>query len=237
MKRLLLTRPEEDSIALRDALRRIRVESFITPMLEIENIPGPAISTENLQGFLVTSANGVRALAARTDKRELPMYAVGDATARAAMEMGFGAVTSASGDVDDLATLVKHACDPADGGFFHAAGTVTAGDLSGQLSEAGFQVIREKIYEAKPVDTLPYDAAIALKTRTIQGVVLYSPRTAETFVDRVNKAGLMMMLAHVQLIALSQNVRNAAGTTWSGIIVARQPTQESLLNAVRTCYY
>lgn len=237
MTRLLLTRPEEDSIGLRDALAKIQIESLIAPMLEVENIPGPAISTDQLQGFLVTSANGVRALAARTDNRDLPMYAVGDATARAAMDMGFGAVTSASGDVDDLATLVKHACNPADGGFFHAAGTVTAGDLSGRLAEAGFEVVREQIYEAKSVDTLPQDAAIALKTRTIQGVVLYSPRTAEVFVDRVNKAGLMMTLAHVQLIALSQNVRNAAGNAWNAIVVARQPTQESLLNAVRTCYY
>lgn len=224
-------------MGLRDALLKVQIESIIAPLLQIEHIPGPEIPTDGLQGFLVTSANGVRALAARTSNRDLPLYAVGDATARTAMEHGFGTVTSAAGDVEDLAVLVRHACDPAEGGFFHAAGTVTAGDLSGRLSEAGFQVTREKIYEAKTVEALPENAALALKNKSIQGVVIYSPRTAETFVNLVKGAGLTMMAAHVQLIALSQNVRVAAGNAWSGVAVAKEPTQESLLNTIRTCYY
>lgn len=237
MTRLLLTRPEEDSAGLRDALAHIGIESLIAPMMQIENIPGPDIKTDTLQGFLVTSANGVRALAMRTSDRDLPVYAVGDATARAARDIGFGSVTSASGDVDDLATLVIHSCEPSDGALYHAAGTVSAGDLSGRLTTAGFEVVREKIYEARTVDQLPKNAAIALKTKSVQGVVIYSPRTAQTFVERVEAAGLMMMLPHFRLIALSPNVRDAAGYTWSGALVAAKPTQESLLNAIRTCYY
>ncbi len=237
MTRLLLTRPEADSADVRDALAAMDIKSIIAPMLQIENIPGPDITTDTLQGFLVTSANGVRALAARTENRDLPVYAVGDATARAARDIGFGSVTSAAGDVDDLATLVVHACDAGDGAFYHAAGTVTAGDLSGRLTAAGFEVIREKIYEAKTVDHLPENARMALAAGAIDGVVIFSPRTAETFVDRVAAAGLMMILGEMQLFALSQNVLDAAGTAWDETIVADVPTQESLLNAIRTCYY
>lgn len=237
MTRLLLTRPEEDSIGLRDALTDMGVDSVIAPLMQIANIPGPDIDTATLQGFLVTSANGVRALAARTNNRDLPVYAVGDATARAARDIGFGSVTSASGDVDDLAILVIHACDPGDGAFYHAVGTVTAGDLSGRLTAARFEMVREKIYEAKTVDQLPANAAMALASGSIDGVVIYSPRTAQTFVERVAAAGLIMILAEVQLFALSENVRDAAGNAWDETIVAEMPTQESLLNAIRTCYY
>lgn len=237
MTRLLLTRPENDSIGVRDALADMGIDSVIAPLLRIENIPGPDIATDNLQGFLVTSANGVRALAKRTDNRDLPVYAVGDATARAAREIGFGAVTSASGDVDDLATLVTHACEPTSGSFYHAAGTITAGDLSGRLQRAGFDVVRGKIYEAKTVDKLPESAETALKDKLINGVVIFSPRTAQTFTHVVKQAGLIENLKDIQLIALSQNVQNAAGMGWGEIIVAESPTQESLLNAIRTCYY
>ena len=234
--RLLLTRPKEDSVELSDALEKMGIKSVVAPMLLIENIPGPDIATEPLQGFLVTSANGVRALAARTDNRDLPVYAVGDATARAARDIGFGSVTSAAGDVDDLATLVAHACDAGDGAFYHATGTVTAGDLSGRLTAVGFEVIREKIYEAKTVEHLPDHARMALAAGAINGVVIFSPRTAETFVNRVAAAGLMMILGEMQLFALSQNVRDAAGNAWDETIVADKPTQEFLLNAIRTCY-
>ena len=234
---LLLTRPEEESIGLCDALAKIGIESVIAPLLHIENIPGPDIVTDDLQGFLVTSANGVRALAARTRERDMAVYAVGDATARAARDCGFGSVTSASGDVDDLAALVIHACAPEDGAFYHAAGSVMAGDLSADLTAAGFSVVREQIYQAKTVEALPENAAMALSAGAIDGVVIFSPRTAQTFVERVHAAGLTSTLADVRLFALSQNVRDAAGNVWEETITASVPTQESLLNAIRTCYY
>lgn len=237
MTRLLLTRPADDSIGVRDALTAMDIKSILAPMLHIENIPGPEIATDALQGFLVTSANGVRALAARTTNRDLPVYAVGDATARTAREIGFGSVTSAAGDVDDLATLVAHACDAANGAFYHAAGTVSAGDLSGRLTSAGFEIIREKIYEAKAIEHLADSTRMALASGAIDGVVIFSPRTAETFVKRVAEAGLTMILGEMQLFALSQNVRDAAGNAWDETTVADVPTQESLLNAIRTCYY
>lgn len=237
MTRLLLTRPKDDSAGLSRALEAMGIQSVVAPLLQIENIAGQKITTDDLQGFLVTSANGARALAARTDERDLPVYAVGDATARAALECGFGTITSAAGDVGDLVTLVVHACDPAAGAFFHAAGTATAGDLSGQLAKHGFQLRREQLYHAITVDHLPENAAGALASGTIDGVVIYSPRTAKTFVDRVSDAGLIMTLTDVTLFALSDNVRDAAGLVWDDTIVSAQPTQESLLNAIRTCYY
>lgn len=237
MTRLLLTRPYEDSAGLSRALDAMGVQSVIAPLLQIENIAGPRIVIDGLQGFLVTSANGVRALAERTDERDLPVFAVGDATARAALECGFGTITSAAGDVGDLTTLVAHACDPAAGDFYHAAGSVTAGDLSGQLAQHGFKVRREQLYHAITVDEFPKDAALALASGTIDGVVIYSPRTAMTFVARVSEAGLIMTLSDVTLFALSNNVRDAAGLAWDETIVASSPTQESLLNAIRTCYY
>ena len=58
------------------------------------------------------AANGARALARATQRRDLPVLAVGDATARAAREAGFESVTSAGGDVGDLAPLAAARCAP-----------------------------------------------------------------------------------------------------------------------------
>lgn len=237
MPTLLLTRPEEDAGDLANALRDIGVDSVIAPLLRIENIPGPALELDGVQGFLLTSANGARALAARTAQRNLPVHAVGDATARAARDLGFETVSSAGGDVDDLARLVLAHCRPDAGDLLHAAGSVVAGDLAALLAAGGFEIRREMLYESTPVTALPAVAESALRDDTLDGVVLYSPRTARAFDQLVTAAGLGESLKRLRLFALSDNVDRASRTAWGARSVAGHPDQQALLDIVRACYY
>jgi len=237
MPTLLMTRPLEDAAPLAERLQEMGVATVSAPLLEIVCHPGPPLDLDGVQGFLLTSANGVRALAARTAVRDLPCYAVGDATARQALTLGFGQVESADGDVDDLARLVGARCDSGAGALLHAAGTVSAGDLQALLAPGGFKVRREVLYEARTPDTLPDAARDALESGTLDGVILYSPRTARHFDALAAAAGLSAALGRLTLFALSENVRAAAGGDWKECIVAARPDQESLLQAVRTCYY
>lgn len=237
MPRLLLTRSEEDSAGLAAALSDMGVTSLIAPLLRVENVPGPELNLDNTQGVLLTSANGARAMAMRTARRDVPVYAVGDATARTASVLGFTDISSARGDVDDLAVLVRERCNPDYGALFHAAGSVIAGDLAAMLAPFGFEVRREMLYEAKTPDALPDAAARALEDGILDGIVLYSPRTARTFDVLVEKAGLTDALAGLRLFALSKNVDAATTSRWAERIVAGHPDQESLLDAVRACYY
>ena len=97
--RVLITRPGEDGTALAEILRARGIESVIEPLLSIKYLDGPELKLENIQALLLTSANGVRALARRTDRRDIPVYAVGDATAMTARKAGFIQVHSAAGDL------------------------------------------------------------------------------------------------------------------------------------------
>ena len=87
--RVLITRPGEDGTALAEVLKTNGVETVIEPLLAIKHINGPFVDVNTVQALLLTSANGVRALARRTDRRDLPVYAVGDATATTARREGF----------------------------------------------------------------------------------------------------------------------------------------------------
>ncbi|MBO6518950.1 MAG: uroporphyrinogen-III synthase [Rhodospirillales bacterium] len=236
MPKLLITRPAADAAPLIRRLSEMGIESIAAPLLEIDYLDGPALEVDAVQAFLLTSANGVRALASRTERRDTPCLAVGDATARTARDLGFKQVESANGDVDDLARLVADRCEPKGGVLLHAAGSVSAGDLAAMLEPKGYKVWREMLYEAKTADTLPADAGQALNDGSVDGVVLYSPRTARQFRALVSSAGLDGALPGLTLFALSGNVRDAAGDGWREVIVAAHPDQESLLEAVRTCY-
>src|SRR4051812_19478926 len=73
--RLLVTRPRDDAEAFAALLRARGHEAVVAPIMEVHAISGPPFSCEGVQGVLATSANGVRALAARTARRDVTVYA------------------------------------------------------------------------------------------------------------------------------------------------------------------
>jgi len=231
--RALITRPLEDAGELADELRRRGLTPVLAPLLTIHSRAGAAPQLDGVQALLLTSANGARALAAATQIRNLPVYAVGNASARSATGLGFGDVKSAGGDVEDLARLVCENLDPKSGALYHAAGTRLAGDLAGGLREKGFTVLREALYEAQAATELPPPAKDGLEAGNLDLALFFSPRTAAAFVTLVLDAGLASACEGVTAYALSPAVADALSSLpWRAMVVAARPDQESLLAAL-----
>lgn len=231
--RLLITRPADDARSLADELAARGIDSVIAPVMTVADATGPAPDLAGVQAVLITSANGVRALARMCETREVPVLAVGDASAAAARDLGFQSVTSAGGDVAALAKLTADSLDPANGALLHVAGSSVAGDLRGDLTRAGFDCRRAVLYEARPVDSLGAEARDALSKGEIDGVLLYSPRTAKTFAAIVHKDGVAGACARLTAYCLSPAVADAVqGLRWRRVVVAAAPDQDSLLAAV-----
>ncbi|RAU23672.1 uroporphyrinogen-III synthase [Paramagnetospirillum kuznetsovii] len=226
----LVTRPREDSESVALALAERGLAVMIEPLLEIEPVPGAVVDASGAQGVLVTSANGIRALARLHADRSLPVWAVGDASAKVSRDLGYGQVESADGDVDTLAALVAARADPAKGVLLHAAGTVNAGDLAGRLGECGFQVRRQVLYRAVAAEALSGDLRHALEDGSIQLALFFSPRTAATFVRLVQAAGLGENVARIRAYGLSANVSaKLEPLPWAAVRIAAEPTQAALL--------
>ena len=179
--RLLLTRPQMDSEKLARELAEFGISSIIEPLLNIMVQAGPPLNTKGVAALAFTSANGVHAFVERSSRRDLPVYAVGDATARAARAAAFKDVQSAMGDVDDLAQLLTQAVSPGAGAILHPAASQVAGDLAGLLVDAGFAYRREVIYKSEKVSVLSPETRAAIVRGEIDGVVLMSPRTSKIF--------------------------------------------------------
>lgn len=233
MATALVTRPREDSEGVAAELRARGLDVMVEPLLDIRAVDGVTVDTSGIQGILATSANGVRALARVLPDRTLPVWAVGDASARVARELGYQRVDSAGGDVDTLAALVARRCDPGHGAFLHAAGTVVAGDLSGRLAEGGFAVRRLVLYEAVTAGSVSTELAAALRGGGLDMALFFSPRTAATFARLVMAAGLGETCARVTAYALSEAVaRELAPLPWRNVRRAAAPTQAALLAAL-----
>ncbi len=230
--RVLVTRPEEDAGALVAALQARGHEALVESMLTVAPAPGVTapLDLDGVQALLFTSANGVRAFARLSERRDLPVFTVGDASAETARAAGFATVVSAGGNVDGLARLVIDRLDPADGALYQAAASRRAGDLKGALEAAGFTLRREVLYETVPVTDLTGSLRLDLATGQVAVATFFSPRTAETFAGLVAETGLAGSCAETTALCFSEAVaEKLRGLDWRAVSVAARPNQESLL--------
>lgn len=226
----LVTRPLADSHGLAEALEARGFAPLVEPMLTITFLDTTPPERHAYQGVLATSANGVRALARLVSWRDLPVWAVGDSSARVARGLGFVTVQSASGDVAALADLVADRADPAAGPLLHVAASRLAGDLAGALASRGFAVEKAVLYEAEPAEDVSSALIAALDEGRLASALFFSPRTATTFVRLAKKRALGESLRRIKALALSAAVAEAlAPLPWRAIEVAERPDQAALL--------
>jgi uroporphyrinogen-III synthase len=229
--RVLVTRPQPDADITAALLRDMGHEPLVAPLLDIQSLESSkAIDFGNVQAILITSANGARALARSTDHRDVPVFAVGEASASTARESGFGDVQSAAGNVATLAALAMDRLHPKNGKLLHITGSVTAGNLAGMLAAAGFGVDKRVLYRAVTKDTLPERIADGLREQNIDSILFYSPRTARTFVDLVEMSKLSNKINNIKILCLSDAVRDVfTKSKIANVQVPSLPEQNSLL--------
>jgi len=228
--RLLVTRPAEDATPLAVQLGARGHDVVTEPLMRVRFRPDALPSLSGIAALLFTSANGARAFAEASAVRDLPAYAVGERTTAALREAGFTRILTAEGDAAALGRLVVAQRKPEDGPLLHIASKEVAGDLAGSLGNAGFAVSRAVLYETVAAEDLSSAVKAALQAAQIDGVLLFSPRTARIFADCLDRAGLADAGRHLTAWCLSAPVAEAlAETRITDRRVAPRPTQEALL--------
>ncbi len=243
--RILVTRPEPEAHQFAEALAAIGIEPIVAPLLTIVPIEAAPPELARFQAVLLTSANGARALAERGAERDIAVLTVGNATAAAARAAGYRRIASADGDWRDLAALVRSSLDPAKGPLLHATGADHGNELIDDLTPHGFAIERAVLYRAIAADRLPDAALAALRgapsnngAPSFDGVALFSPRTARTFIALVDAAGLGGALACLNAYCLSPAIAEPLEAAksrlpWRAIHSAPRPNSNSLLDTIR----
>lgn len=190
--RILLTRPQADAERTAIALRARGHDAVVAPLLDLEFLSDADLGAGPWAALLVTSGNAVRALAGhkrRDELRGIKVFTVGDRTAAAMRDCGFTNVTSAAGNVNDLAALVAARLQPP-ARLLYLAGEERSGDLAGLLRQRNFTVDTVLVYRAVAATDLPRVAAVAL-AEGLDGVFHFSRRSAEAYLDAARHGGLL----------------------------------------------
>jgi uroporphyrinogen-III synthase len=226
--RILVTRPREDGAEIAQRLAELGHETLLAPLLAVKLQTGEPLPLTGIQAILATSANGVRALAARTRVRQIPLFAVGPQTAAAAAASEFIRVRSADGDAAALARMVPQWASPAAGALLHVVGEEGSGWLAEALTARGFEVRREVLYRVEAASHLPPDVLQAFEQGKVQVALFFSPRSAQVFADCV--ARVKLSTAGTIAICISANTAGAlADLSFAEIRVAASPNQTALL--------
>jgi uroporphyrinogen-III synthase len=239
---VLVTRPQGDGEATADSLRSRGFEVLLAPILRFEALPFQE-EEEDAAGYdavIVTSANALRAVAPQLAGHallRLPLFAVGEHTAAAAREAGFGEVVSANGDAIALRELVRARRKAKKlkktATLLYLAGADLSRDLAGELGEAGFTVITRTTYRMSPVAGLPRPVCDAFMAGGIEAVLHYSRRSARAFLDAARAEGLeisALALPHCCISAGVAAVLREAGATQ--VITAASPDENALFEAL-----
>jgi len=233
--RVIVTRPEPDASAFAAMVKAAGMTPVLSPTIEIAFRPA-AVSFDGVRALAFTSANGVRALmhkALPAGALALPVFAVGPASAEAARQAGFGAVSTAAGDVASLAQLIGRSF-AGDGAVLHISGSDRAGDLAELLAKSDVEARRVTLYAATAAPRLSAAAAAMLSEPSSDDwATFFSPRTVRLFIEQVQASGMARRLAVLRAACLSEAVADAARTTaWKELRVAAGPSGQAMINAM-----
>ena len=227
---VLVTRPDEEGLALANQLKTVGKKTLLEPMLIVENLPVKDLSYDKTQAYVITSANSIKALLNLRPDLEIPLFAVGNASAIVARKSGFKTVYSADGDSDDLAKLVDDILNPSEGDLLYISGKTQSGNLFKKLSSLGFGCREVFVYETIPRKSLSPETVAAIKNDQVDTILLYSSKTAEVLIKLVRKSRLVRQCKKITIICLSKGIANVAKSlNWYNVLVSDKPTQEGML--------
>src|SRR5215467_11065165 len=234
--RVLITRPAADATELSAALRTHGHEVLFDPLLTTSEEPGSAAALERslpgVQAVVFTSPNGVRAFAAASRRRNVPVIALGDATMAAARAARFGEIDSVDGDAEALTSLVVGRLNPLGGALLVVTGAEVGRDLARVLGTAGFSVRRVALYRAEPAQAFSSKVVAGFKSGTVDAAVFFSPGTATVFARLIAASGFSGVCEGMTAVVTSPAVGAALkGIDFDNLVVARAPTQAAILDA------
>lgn len=217
---VLLTRPAPDNPPLAAALQAYGIRSIASPLLEVVGCDyAPPAHTPD--ALLLTSRHAAYACSAHPDT---PLYVVGEQTANTARAHGCRNIRVVAPDME---SLLPHL--PAEPMYWvYYSGAQVRHDITALLPQ--HQVEPIVVYEALAAASLTSEAEQAMQDRLVDGVVLYSPRSAGIFHHLVPAAICAGMNAYCFSPAVAETV--AAHAVWHGVKIAETPTQDAMIRLV-----
>lgn len=204
-------------------------------MLDFCPKPPERFDLRDVSALAITSRRAVDVIVKHVQVPEFmqfPVFTVGDATAAACKNAGFGQVFSAGGDVTSLAQLIvsKH-MRIGSGAVLYPAAQDRSGDLEGALEKTGIDCRMVPVYRMKEAADVPREVEERLRAGSYDGILVYSRRSSAALLRLLKHRGLDHIFSNLQIYAISQQAAKPL-SDYMKVEVAEDPCENALLDLV-----
>lgn len=242
--RIVVTRPENTGRKTAAILQDMGHKAVLLPLVEARHdleaaktalaAPWAALTFTSAQALAVLSEAEID-LRPFADK---PVFAVGQATANAAMQAGFHNILTADGYGESLAKLIgqhigQETAQAAP--LLYLAGSPRSPALETALDQLGVIYTTTECYRMQPIDWSKDDLDALLVAKPVDAVFLFSTETARLFFKNIVSDRYEDQLRQSHFFCLSENVAAAVPQAFSSHVhVSSLPSQAGLLDLLKS---
>lgn len=226
--RVLITRPEPSASLTAAKLVDLGFSPVSLPVSRTVALEFH-ISNQSFDALAVTSANAFRHV--RDEKlasfKALPLFAVGEGTARAAKIAGFERVIEGGGDAVRLAAKLAEYL-PEGAQILYLAGRERQPIFEQQVLRAKLNIQVCDVYDVEAIDYSANEIRAVFSEGPFVAVLLYSAVAATLFVEMMQKAGIEFD-AKTRLLCMSERVARALPEIWKAqVLIADHPDESGI---------
>lgn len=223
---ILNTRPDVYHERFHDAFGDLPWAIFDCPLTRAEPISAMITSPDAYDSVIFTSQIGVKLFFADPPWLLKTVYAVGEATAHAAVRAGYARVIQTGENLDDLRRTLKNVTFAS---ALYPSGTEVTVDLAHEFLG---RVIRVPIYKMNPRASLP-DQFVRQAANLHVVAPVFSRRNAVILADLMAKAGMTRTNSAVVAVGISEDVFEGLKGPWHRQPVAQAPTMKGMVAMTR----
>jgi len=229
--KILLTRPENDSLKFSEKLNKDFFECFLTPLIKIIKCKYNFDKKIKYDFMLFTSRNAVRNF--QNVKKQNSNIVIGDGTFNIAKKRGYTNLVNIKGSSADLKIKIKSFLKPGNR-ILHPTSTIQNEDLNNFFKSEGCYYTQLSCYKSLMMNQKAELFENFFKSCKDGLITLFSKRTAISFKREISKLGLMKTYSKNKILTLSNSIaKEIKELKFEKVYVCSQPNERGMLNLIK----
>ena len=228
--KILLTRPEKDSLNFSKYLDKNFFEYYLAPLIQITKCKYEFDKNVDYDFVLFTSKNGLRNFQKIEDKKKI--FVIGDGTFNLAKKIGYANVINIKGDSNDLKKKIKPFLQQ-NTRILHPTSKLQNPDLENFFRSEGCDYKQISCYKSIMMNQKVEVFENFFKSCKDGLITLFSRRTAISFKKELLKLGLMQKHMGKKILTLSDSIaEEIKELKFEKVYVCSQPNERGMLKLI-----
>ena len=228
--KILITRPEKDSLNFSELLDKNFFECFLAPLIKIIKCKYDFDKNVEYDFILFTSRNGIRNFQYIKQKKT---FVIGDGTFNLAKKNGYTNVVNIKGNSNDLKIKMKPFLRKSKI-ILHPTSTLKNIDLENYFRGEGCYYKQLKCYKSIMINQKTELFENFIKSCKDGLITLFSRKTAISFKKELSKLGLMQSYGGNKILTLSNSIaEEIKELKFDKVYVSSQPNEKGMLNLIK----